>query len=378
MYELPCARPQGTITAAPRRSDGGNLKNAVDGAISRLRNAERPLIWAGVEIERFDVQDQFKALIEKLKIPYATSLLGKAVIAEDLPQYVGVFEGPSSPQYIQDVFNNSDYILALGVWMTDENLLGTVMPWDHMTLAARDSVKTDTAVFTQVTLADFIDGLSVSSDGLGPYGIPQVPLVPPLEPVDPNAQVTYQGFYNQVRDLVKDTTIVCGGTGFNWFGSSPLRINVPGGYIAQAAYADIGYVVPASSGVALAAGRDHRVLVFAGDGGFQMTAQAISTMAAHNLNPIIFLLDNGVYGIEQWLAGPEIYRSDEPFYPLSVLHRWDYAKLCEALGGKGWKVETYAQLKQAMDEAVANTNGPSLIQVTVPSKSIPELAEWRV
>ena len=106
--------------------------------------------------------------------------------------------------------------------------------------------------------------------------------------------------------------------------------------------------------------------------------QAISTMARLNLNPIIFVLDNGVYGIEQWLADPAVYANDDPFYPLSVIHPWNYSKLPDVFGGTGWKVETYGELDQALTEARANTGAPSLIQVCVPAKSLPTLAEWKV
>ena len=109
-----------------------------------------------------------------------------------------------------------------------------------------------------------------------------------------------------------------------------------------------------------------------------MTAQSISTMARLNLHPIIFVLDNGVYGIEQWLADPAVNKNKDKFYPLSVLHPWNYSKLPDVLGGRGWKVETYRELDKALTEARATTEAPSLIQVCVRAKSVPKLAEWKV
>ena len=377
VYDLPCAQPKGTITAAPRLSDCQNRETAANEVTERLRKAQRPLVWAGVEIERYGLQDEFQQLVQQLNIPYVTSLLGKSVLAEDSPQYVGVFEGPSSPQYVQDAFNQSDYILALGMWLTDENLLGTPLPWDHMTLAARDSVRTDTDVQPQVTLADLIADLTKKSCGLGPYPLHDRPVTPPME-FPPDSPLTYQGFYDRIASFVDDSMVVCAGTGFNWFASSPLTIKFRSGYIAQAAYADIGYAVPAAIGVALATGKDKRVIVFAGDGGFQMTAQSISTMARLKLNPIIFVLDNGVYGIEQWLADPAVYKNEDPFYPLSVLHPWKYHKLPDVLGGTGWIARSYCELDTALTGALKNNEAPSLIQVCVPRKSIPKLADWKV
>jgi indolepyruvate decarboxylase len=120
------------------------------------------------------------------------------------------------------------------------------------------------------------------------------------------------------------------------------------------------------------------MMIFAGDGGFQMTAQCISTQTRLKLNPIIFIMDNGVYAIEQWLAGPDVFNSDKPFLPLCELHQWNYSKLADVFGCSGWRVETYGELQQAVEEAIQNTSSPSIIQVVIPPKSIPENAEWKL
>lgn len=378
IYGLPCEPPQGTIAAGPRRSDPDALKQALDLIAARLRKAERPLLWAGVELERFGLATPLSALIGQLGIPYVTSLSGKGVLSEDHPHFLGVFNGPSTPDPVARIVESADYVLALGVWLTDENLLGYELDWGGLTLAARDVVRTGTATQAQVTLADLLEGLQRVGD-IGAVPSPDRPARASAsdQPSD-DQPLTYQGFYDAIAPYVDESTLVMGGTGFNFFGSEALRIKRQSGYVSQSTYADIGYVTPAAIGASLGAEPGARALVFAGDGGFQMTAQCIGTMAELGIDPVIFLLDNGVYGIEQWLADPEVYATDEPFYKLAVLHRWDYAKLAESLGGRGWKAETYGQLGQAVKEALAHTDGPSLIQVRVPEKSVPELAEWKV
>lgn len=376
VYDLPCDRPQGSIAASPRRSDPANAAEALDVVADRLRAAERPLVWAGVELERFGLAGEFARLLDHLGIPYVSSLSGKGVLDEDNPHYVGTFDGPSTPEPVAEVFAEADYVLALGVWLTDENLLGYELPWDTMSLVSRDVVRTGTSVQTLVTLADMVEGL-LGLDGIGPFPDPDVSKSA-VDLTAPDEPLTYQGFYDAVTDLVDASKLVMGGTGFNYFGSAGFRIRRPSGFVSQSTYADIGYVTPAAIGAQLGAGDGARPLVFAGDGGFQMTAQCIGTMAGLGLDPIIFVMDNGVYGIEQWLADPAVYGNDEPFYPLSVLHGWDYSKLPDAFGGRGWKVTTYGELSAAVEEALAYRDGPSLIQVCVPSKSVPELADWKI
>jgi indolepyruvate decarboxylase len=118
-------------------------------------------------------------------------------------------------------------------------------------------------------------------------------------------------------------------------------------------------------------------MVFSGDGGFQMTAQCLSTQTRLGLDPIIFVIDNGVYAVEQWLADAAVFHSDEPFYKPCELHRWNYSMLAEVFGCRGWEVGTYGELEDAVTDALGNSTGPSIVQVRVPEKTIPDNANWK-
>jgi indolepyruvate decarboxylase len=382
IYDMECDKPVGEIKAAKRYSDQGHLDNAFRDILGALIAADKPLLWIGSEVGRYGLQKEMIQFIKKANIPYITSLEGKAVIEENLDQFVGVFDGQSSPQEVQDAFNEADFVLAMGVWYIDINFLGEgQLPLERMAFASRDTVKMGVKEFAQVTIADLLHRLLDSVKQLPDYPMFTKPVYTPVE-LPPTARVTYQGLYDRLYSFLEPNNLLLGGTGFNFLAANPLPILVRGGYISQAAYTDIGYVTPAGTGAAIAAGKDHRVIIMAGDGGFQMTAQCISTQARLGLNPIIIIMNNGVYGIEQWLAGADVYKegSKKPFFPLAVIAKWEYYKLAEVFGynSKGWKVETYAELDKALAEAKNNTKGPSIIQVVVPSKSIPELAEWKV
>jgi indolepyruvate decarboxylase len=108
-----------------------------------------------------------------------------------------------------------------------------------------------------------------------------------------------------------------------------------------------------------------------------MSAQCLSTQTRFGLNPIIFVINNGVYGVEQWLADASVFATDKPFYKSCLLHPWNYSKLAEVFGCQGWKVGTYAELADAMTGALANSGSPSVIEVVVADKSIPSNATWK-
>jgi indolepyruvate decarboxylase len=158
-----------------------------------------------------------------------------------------------------------------------------------------------------------------------------------------------------------------------------LKVVAARGFFAQPSYSSIGYVVPAATGVCLAKADDERVMVFTGDGGFQMTAFALATQARLGLDPIIFVMDNGVFAVEQWLANAAVYASPDPKFEEGLdVYRCSYSNMKDVVGCKGRKVTNYGDLKDAIECAWNNRESPSIIQVVVDPKSIPANALWKV
>ncbi|MBB4293199.1 indolepyruvate decarboxylase [Rhizobium leguminosarum] len=376
MVDLECARPSNALKAAPVISDEDSLDQSIAQISERLQNAAKPLIWIGVEIDRFGLHDQAERLIRDLKIPYVTELLSKAILSEDDVQFAGVFDGKSSSPYVQSLVKDSDFVLALGAWLTDINDLGWPIDLDKTAFASWDTVKYGTIFNAQVSLADLVNGLidkrlTCKAQSLPAKTARQAPVV------NSTGEITYQGFYDFIQPQIDRNTIVGADASLNYFGSLLLEVGARRGFIVQSSYSAIGYIGPAATGVSLAKRNQQRLMVFAGDGGFQMTAQCLSTQTRFNLNPIIFVMDNGIYGVEQWLADASVFHGDKPFYNSCILHRWNYSKLAEVFGCRGWKVGTYGELREAINGAKENLNSPSIIQVVVPQRSIPDNANWK-
>lgn len=376
MVDLECTRPSNPLKAAPVISDEGSLNQSIAQISERLQNATKPLIWIGVEIDRFSLHQQAEQLIRDLKIPYVTELLSKAILSEDDAQFAGVFDGKSSSPYVQSLIEDSDFVLALGVWLTDINDLGWAIDFNKTAFASWDTVKYGTSFDAQVSLADLVNGLidkglTCKAQGLPAKAARQAPTANLTD------GITYQGFYDFIQHQIDGNTIVGADASLNYFGSILLKVGAPRGFIVQSSYSAIGYIGPAATGISLAKQEQQRLMIFAGDGGFQMTAQCLSTQTRFNLNPIIFVMDNGIYGVEQWLADASVFHSDKPLYNSCILHPWNYGKLAEVFGCQGWKVHTYGELGEAINGAKENLNSPSIIQVVVPQRSIPDNANWK-
>jgi indolepyruvate decarboxylase len=376
MVDLECEPPRGELKPARTLSDRASLDDSVARICARLRNAENPLIWIGPEIDRFGLQDKALELIHQLNIPFVTQLLSKAVLPEDDELFVGVFDGQASSTAVTDLARASDFVLALGVWLTDINSLGWEQDFAKTAFASFDAVKLGTFFGGQVALEHLVDGVLAQRIAPRTPRLPEKP-VQRVPMMDSTGQITYQGFFDFIQKYVDENTIVGCDASMSYLGSLLLHVPAQGAFMAQSSYSAIGYMGPAATGVCLAKGSDQRVIVLSGDGGFQMTAQCLSTQTRFHLDPIIFVIDNGVYGVEQWLADATVFTDDTPFYPSCVLHRWDYSKLAEVFDCYGWKAGTYGELEDAVTGALANSGKPSLIQVVIPDKSIPENAEWK-
>lgn len=389
IYNVACERPTAPLPHRPMPSIPLNLQTAVAAAAKKIKAAKNPVIWGGVEIQRQGLQETFEALVAQTRIPFTTSLEGKSIVSEDNSLFAGVFDGLSSNDLTSAVVNTSDCLIALGAWATDINLLGVtgteeggIIPWgDDEIRACLGAVRVGTAYYPQVALGDFIHGLAKELVGYHAteVGKPTPAVVHPAPaPTDP---LSFDNFFEYMRHFVNDSMVVVSDIGFSVLGAMDLPIKLRSGFVSQAVWSAIGYAAPAAIGVKYAM-PGKRPVVFAGDGAFHMTIQAIATMLRLEQNPIIFVMNNGIYGVEQWLVNASV------FYPpgdeaavtqINKLSRWEFSRLTEVFtGGDGYKVSTVGELEHALVEIEQRPHRLAVIDVRLPILSLPSNAKWKV
>ena len=139
-------------------SDPDSLAEAVAEAVEWINRCQRAVIVAGVEIHRFGLQDDFVALAEGSQIPFAATLLGKSVISELHPLYVGLYEGAMGRAEVTQFVEESDCVILLGTFMTDLNLgifTANLNPANCI-YATSEQLRIRHHHFQNVQLADFI------------------------------------------------------------------------------------------------------------------------------------------------------------------------------------------------------------------------------
>jgi len=367
---MKCRRPNARLFPSPVRSDPEALGEALKEALGMLDKAQKPVVIGDVELIRFKLQKEFAELIGQTAFPYVTMMLGKTVLSEHHPQFIGLFEGDRSRDYVRNRVESADCILQLGALMTDFNTGGFTTNLDGAkTISANiRSVKIKHHYYENVNLRDFILGLTEKLAPRDPRTL-EIQCAADgcvhrhTEGYRPDAPkpLTIKRFFDRMSHYIEDNSIVVAETGVSLFSAAEMLMPEGATFIGQTFYGSIGYTVGATLGASMAA-QDRPVVLFVGDGSFQVTCQDLSTMIRNRLKPVIFLINNDGYTIERVVV-------DRPY---NDIQPWHYHKLVEVFGGApGLDVRTEGELEEALGKA-ATAEGLVFIEIHTSRLDCPE------
>ena len=196
------------------------------------------------------------------------------------------------------------------------------------------------------------------------------PAVTTSAPAPATGPLTYQQVFDRVGTMLDDSWLTVADTFLGTFPAANLPVHGRDAFLSSAVWASIGHSVAAAVGASFSSPR--RSLVLCGDGGFHMTAQAIATLARHQRNPVVIVLDNGLYAYEQFLINPGYFGhpSAQP-RSYTVLDRWDYVAFAHALGVPNARVVTTAAELDAALAAAKTAATPMLIAARLDPHSAP-------
>ncbi len=336
-------------------SDPATLKSALAEAAAMINGAKKPVILADVEVHRFAQQDTLLKLVKRTNIPVATTVLGKSVVGEQHPFYIGVYEGALGRDDVRRYVESSDCVVMLGAFLTDINLGIYTAQLDPLRSIYSNSEKLSIRYHTyeQVRFKDFMRGLTTAKLRRRKLGkIPHPQSMGEYHAKKGATKLTIRRLFQRLNAFLSENTMVVADVGEALFGATDLFIRHRTEFLGPAYYTSMGFAVPASVGAQMANPK-LRPLVLVGDGAFQMTGMELSTTARYDLNPIVIVLNNFGYGTER-------HMQDGPYNDLVP---WQFHKIPEILGkGRGWVVETEAELDRALDEAEKHTESFCLIE----------------
>jgi len=338
-----------------QQSDPAALAAAVAEAREMLEQARQPAIIAGIELHRFGLQDHVLRFAEQNRIPISATLLGKSVVSERHPLYLGVYEGAMGRQEVQQYVESSDCIALLGAFLSDINLGGFTARLDpaRCIYATSEKLRIGHHYFHDVLFSDFMHALAAPEFTVKRKA-PRIeqPQIQPWKAV-PSAPLTISRLFAKINSILDDNLVVVSDTGDSLFAAADLSISQRTEFLSTAYYTSMGFAIPAAVGVQ-AANRNLRPLVLVGDGAFQMTCMELSTAVRNQFNPIVVVLNNKGYSTERFIQEG----------PFNDIHNWQYHRMPELLGsGWGFEVHTEGDLEKAFRAALANVDCFSILNV---------------
>jgi indolepyruvate decarboxylase len=297
-------------------------------------------------------------LAEASGIPMAATMLGKGVVSETHPLYMGLYEGALGRDEVTKYVEASDCVIMLGTFMTDINLGIYTAELDvgDCINATSEQLQIRHHHFHEVRLDDFIRRLA---DRKLHRSRPQPPAPTDWNPqpfeLHADAPITITRLMQRLDEQLDDDTIVIADVGDALFASTELTTRNRTEFLAPAYYTSMGFATPAALGVQVAR-PEARVIAIVGDGAFQMTGMELSTIVRRRMPVIVIVLDNGGYGTER-LLHPGQFRFND-------IHPWRYAELPTLLGGgTGYEVRTEGDFETALESAWQDRTAPSVVHV---------------
>src|SRR5262249_24562794 len=156
LWAAPCGPPAGPLAAPKAASDQAALAEAVADAWTRISSAHNPVILGGILIDRLGLQQDFQNLVDASGFPFTCALTEKAIVSEDTPRFVGVYDG-AGDEHVQAVVQAADCLLAPGTLVTDHYLDLVQQSYDKMIPAELDQIRIGYHSYVGVALKDFLE-----------------------------------------------------------------------------------------------------------------------------------------------------------------------------------------------------------------------------
>lgn len=344
------------VNLDPNKSDLGVLQEAFSEIESILKRSQNPVLWVGHEIQRFGLATDVETFAEKYHIPIVSSLLGKTVVSENHPLFVGVYLGESSRPEVREYVEQCDCVIILGTILSDMDtgIFTDKVEQSKRIIATTEKIQISRHHYDSIHFADFVKRLAeyplnVCYRNQYPASIDR----PPVAFVqNKNKKITPDGVFECLQRHLKAEHLLVADIGDSLFGSADLVLE-QNSFLAGSYFASMGFAIPGVIGAQIASPK-RRVVGILGDGSFQMNCMELSTAVRFHLDPVIIVLNNHGYGTERLLLEGKF----------NDILNWNYTEITKILGsGTAFKVHSEGDFEKALSEAFSHRGTFFLIEV---------------
>lgn len=345
------------------RPDALPVDEGIEAALELIEAAERPIIFAGHGILKAEATEALIEFVKRTDIPVACTLLGLGGFPATHERNLGMM-GMHGETWVNRAIQDSDLIIALGMRF-DDRVTGNVKTYAPN--AKKIHVELDPAEINKVVRADvpLVADVKAILERLNervgrverPEWIAHIDAIKGDSSVRDIKNMPDMGkLYaaHVIHDLYRYTegeAVVVTDVGqHQMWEAQYYKHDHPRRLITSGGLGTMGFALPAAIGAKFGVKDSAEVWVVAGDGGFQMTAAELSTLAQENLKVNIAIINNGYLGmVRQW---QEFFYGGR--YVATPILSPDFVKLAEAHGLRGIRVTKRDEVEAAVRDAQAH------------------------
>jgi TPP-dependent 2-oxoacid decarboxylase len=372
---MPVSRPERPLDLRPGLSDQHELNDFLGRLAEAARNPARTALLADIGVRQFGHTAAVNRVLSDIGVPWASTWAAAWDLDTSSPGYLGIYFGAKDGNDAVSYLNAAEVLIRVGsrrdefgVGKADPSYRGAELVDIHPVGATIGDRQ-----FPTLSMPDVIAGLAKAigprhrvSNGTAPMRS-HLPFIP-----EADTRLTQDRFWERLADYIRQGDTIVVDTGSCNLG---LRsIGLPSGVrvLTQNMWGSIGWSLPALLGANLADPSSRHILLI-GDGAFALTAQEISTMLRSERAPLLVVLNNEGYLIEDMAGGRKMVCND--------IWTWKYSALADAFDGYGayqplgLRVSTEGELDCALPEAErAQSDGRLvLLEVVLDRSDAPRL-----
>ncbi|HEV2709843.1 MAG TPA: biosynthetic-type acetolactate synthase large subunit [Edaphobacter sp.] len=296
------------------RAESSSIKQAIE----LIQSAKRPVILAGHGITQSGAEAEVIAFAERQQIPVASTLLGLGSFPTHHPLSLGMM-GMHGESWVNNAIQQSDLLLAFGMRF-DDRVTGNLATYAPN--AKKIHIEIDPSEINKNVKVD----VALIGDLRQTLGL-LLPLMPKKSDASWIKAVNAMKGDASVRDIINlpdnghlyaahvindiwreaeaagrtaQTIIVTDVGQHQMWEAQYYKHDSPRTLVTSGGLGTMGFALPAAIGAKVAC-PEKDVWVIAGDGGFQMTASELSTIAQEGLAINIAVINNGFLGmVRQW------------------------------------------------------------------------------
>lgn len=343
--------------------------SAIDAAVAKLRKARSPILVIGVGASRKMPARALKKLIDKTGIPFVTTQLGKGVVDERHPRFVGN-AALSTGDFVHRAFESADLIVNVGHDLSEKPPFLMVRGSTEVIHIDYRSAEADALYFPQLEVTgDIADAVWRIGDGLNNtvqwdftrlLAIREANEAQIAEGADDDRYPVYpQRLVADIRRAMPSEGIVALDNGIYkiWFARN-YKAHKPNTVLLDNALATMGAGLPSAMAAHLVY-PDRPVIAVCGDGGFMMNSQELETALRLGMHITVVILRDDGYGMIRCKQTRMGYTEFGVGYGNP-----DFVKYAEAYGASGYRVESAGALLPLLERCI-KTPGVHVIDCPV-------------